>query len=182
MNKYLIPGVLLVLCALSAGIVLFKKLNLTEVGWNDYSHKAEPAISFKYPTNWGQPRIVDENSEGSKKFQIDFNNYSFSVNNGYYFLDIKGKRPTVASLLQNYENDKKSINEVKSYTTQEMRVDNLPATRVDVNTLNGKQYTDIYIYKGIQNTTNFILITADRSFVDEKTLVGVLKSFKIYIE
>ena len=180
MKKYIILAVLVGLCVCGAWFAITNKSNLNhDSKWLTYTHEADPSLSFSYPETFGQPRIVDQADKDGRKFQVDFGDYRFSVNNGYYFLDVDGKRPAVTQLLQGYEKDKEAKNEVRDFTVKEIRVANRPATEVDIDNLNGTHYTDVYVYNGDKTTTDFILITVDRSFVNESLLERILTSFKL---
>ena len=144
--------------------------------WRSYTNTS-PSFSFSYPTAWGEPRVY--NNQVKSEFSLDFGNYAFSVNNGYYFSSVGGKRPTVLQLVQSYQDDMNNKNEVKDFQTDYLKIDGHYAIRVNVDTLTGDHHTDIYIYEDQVNQDKFILITADRSFVDDKTLNNILSMFKL---
>lgn len=152
-----------------------------ETEWRVYSN-TDPVFSFSYLSSWGNPRInsniITRNSIiGS--FSVDFNNFAFVVSNGSYFSsDENGNRPTVSGLINYYKIDMAEKNEVKYFQTEDIKVDGRPSVRVEVDTLEGDHYTDVYIYEKLKDDTKFILITADRKFVDIETFNKILSTFK----
>ena len=94
--------------------------------WKIYTNNNR-AFSFSYPKSWGEPRVLE--NQKSNEFQVDFGNYEFSVNNGYYFGDINGKRPTVSQPIQGYKDDMDSKNEVKYFQTENIEVDSRRAIK-----------------------------------------------------
>ena len=177
MKKHLLPIFIIIFC-----IVIAFAAQLTTTQSQDlktYMHTTVPSLSFSYPATWGEPRVLDQQDKGSTKFQVDFGNYRFSVSNGYYFSNIDEKRPTVKQMLKNYEADKEAKNEVKSFNTEETHVANYPATKVTVENINGTHFTDVYIYHNNQDTSTFILIYADKGFVDDDTFSRILSTTKI---
>ena len=143
--------------------------------WKIYTN-SNRAFSFSYPKSWGEPRVLE--NQKSNEFQVDFGNYEFSVNNGYYFGDINGKRPTVSQLMQGYKDDMDSKNEVKYFQTENIEVDSRRAIKVSIDNLNGTHFTDVYIYDNPQNEADFILVTANKGFVDDATFNKILSTFK----
>lgn len=173
MKKYFKIIILLAVIFLAFGgyFVLTKENN-----WKTYTN-INQGFSFSYPNEWGEPRIY-ENQENTK-FGIDFGNYGFYVNNGYYFsMDVDGKRPTVSQLVQYYQVNMDSKNEIKDFQTTEISIDNHSAIKVTVDTLAGTHYTDVYIYEDTLHQDKFILITGNRDFVDGTTFSKVLSTFK----
>jgi hypothetical protein len=170
LKRWTIVGVVIVITL--AGFVLVNKYN-----WKTYTN-SNPAFSFMFPRSWGEPRVYDNKEK--LEFQIDFGNYSFSVNNGYYFGEINNKRATVSDIIQYYEADKKRGNEIREYKTKEIEVDHHPAVEVIIETLVGKNYKDVFIYQYPDKTNpdKYILITGNEEFIDGVTFDRVISSFK----
>jgi hypothetical protein len=132
-----------------------------------------------YPREWGAPRVEDQMGANGRKFEVYFQNHLFSISNGFYFSDIEGHRPTVKELVRYYEIDKNNKNEVKSYEIQSIKVSGYPATKVTVYSLNNMQHIDVYIYNETQDTSDYLIVSADRDFVDDELFSKVLSSFNL---
>jgi len=144
--------------------------------WKTYTN-TDPVFSFSYPKSWGEPEIY-QNKE-KDEFDVSFGNSAFMISNGYYFMeDVNGKRPTVPQLVQSYKDDMNAKNEIKDFQVVNIQVDNHSAIKVSANNLNGSHYNDVYIYQDNQNPDKFILITGNRTFVDDATFNKVLSTFR----
>ncbi len=143
--------------------------------WKTYTN-TDPFFSFSYPASWGMPRVFEDKIK--KEFGIDFENYAFYVNNGYYFNDLNGKKPTVLQLVEYYKTDMESKNEIKNFQSEDIEVDNHPAIKIMVENIIGTGYTDVYIYQNQSDESEFILIKGNKDFVDNETFNKILSTFK----
>ncbi len=173
--KTILKSILLIAVIVILTVVYFT--NPKEPAWKTYTNTIH-GFSFDYPPQWGEPHVAEDLENDG--YQISFKDYSFSVNNGFYFNQINNERPSVEQMVQSYKDDMEAKNEIKSLDTKDIKVDNHPAVKVTATTLDGteKIHKDIYIYQSKPSETKFILITTTDAFAPDATLDRLLSTFK----
>lgn len=162
--------------------LVFVALNKTKTSnfqeWITYTNQ-EKGFSFSYPKYLGESEILDDKKEN--KFAVSFDHYAFEVDNGYYFSDLNGKRPTIKQLIESFERDSTDKNGIKYYTISSIKIGGYMAERFDENVIDQKKegrFVDIFVYIDQNDASKFLHIVLDKGLMSDEDFQKILNSFK----
>lgn len=169
------------------GIILLLFVVFLSLFWGNYSQNKfkvenwgkyvneEEGLSFMYPKEWGNPEV--HSNKNINEFSVSFNNYTFSVDNGYHFLNSNGLRPTIPELIKYYKIDMENGNEIQDFEIEDVEINGNPATKVTLITLTGKHYIDLYVSnKNSDKQNDFLFIKINQDVIDKSVYEKIISS------